>query len=116
VPIYEYECKKCEHSFDLIHSYKDEEAKPCEVCGSRETFKVIHAPGVVFKGEGFYCNDEKKDRREATKKKFEKDKYLSPEARGDANSYKNKTTGYTSKVKSKNDKDKEKKKTTNKKT
>ena len=83
MPIYEYECRKCGHNFDLIHSYKDESEKPCESCQSLDTFKVIHAPGMVFKGEGFYVNDTKASSKEAVKKKFEKHRYQTPEQRGE---------------------------------
>jgi putative FmdB family regulatory protein len=92
MPIYEYECRDCGHSFDLIHSYKDEEVKPCESCQSPDTYKVIHSPAVQFKGQGFYINDSRSDAKEAVKKKFEGNKYQTPEQRGDT-SGKNMTTG-----------------------
>lgn len=92
MPIYEYECRKCGHNFDLMHSYKDESEKECESCQSLDTFKVIHAPAVQFKGEGFYLNDKDADAKEAIKRKFEGKRYQTPEQRGETR-YKDKVTG-----------------------
>lgn len=92
MPIYEYECRSCGHSFDLIHSYKDTDDKPCESCQSPDTYKVIHSPAVQFKGEGFYVNEASKDAKEAIKRKFEGKRYQTPEQRGET-VYKNKITG-----------------------
>lgn len=103
MPIYEYECKQCEHRFDAIHSYKDEDGRDCESCGSSDTYKIIHAPGVTFKGQGFYINDSRMDAKEAIKKKFEGKRYQTPDQRGDTERYNNATTGFGGTKKHKKD-------------
>lgn len=58
VPRYEYKCKKCEKSFDVIHGV-DDKVKDCKFCGS-EVRRVFHPIGIVFKGSGFYATDSRK--------------------------------------------------------
>ncbi len=42
MPIYEYECEKCQHKFEtLVFKSDAEEQKPCPCCGSFETHKLI---------------------------------------------------------------------------
>ena len=57
MPTYEYECKKCGHSFDVFQSMKDEPLKVCPECG-KELRRIINGgTGVIFKGAGFYVTD-----------------------------------------------------------
>jgi len=42
MPIYEYECKSCGHSFERIMKV-GEEAPACPACGERETKKRVAA-------------------------------------------------------------------------
>jgi len=58
MPIYEYECKKCGHRFDVMQSFNDEPVKTCESNGCRgRVRKVISPPAIIFKGSGFHVND-----------------------------------------------------------
>lgn len=48
-------CEKCgQIYFDVENNYQY-----CPKCGS-ELKRVYTAPGISFKGEGFYCNDKEK--------------------------------------------------------
>ena len=57
MPTYEYTCKKCGQSFDIVQSFSDKPLKkhPGECGGPVQ--KVFHASGIVFKGSGFYVTD-----------------------------------------------------------
>ena len=56
MPLYEYQCKKCGHRFELIQSFSAEPAKECPVCKG-EVEKLISASAILFKGSGFYSTD-----------------------------------------------------------
>src|ERR1700753_321184 len=57
MPLYEYQCKKCGHRFELIQSFSAEDPKECPVChGPVE--RLISTPArAQFKGSGFYTTD-----------------------------------------------------------
>lgn len=56
MPIYEYECLDCGVHFERIQRFSD---PPIEECpnGHRRVRRVFHAPGIIFKGSGFYTTD-----------------------------------------------------------
>ena len=57
MPLYEYQCKKCGHRFELIQSFSAEDAKECPVCQG-EVERLISTPARPhFKGSGFYSTD-----------------------------------------------------------
>lgn len=58
MPLYAYHCPTCGHEFDARHKI-DDPAPDCPACGA-EVVKVYHAPRVVYKGDGFYTNDNRK--------------------------------------------------------
>lgn len=54
MPTYEYKCNGCEHLFEINRSYNERETHiTCPLCGLDST-RVYSAPGVQFKGTGFY--------------------------------------------------------------
>lgn len=55
MPVYEYQCVKNGHRFDLYQTV-GAEAPACPVCGSA-TRKVYSSVGLIFKGSGFHVND-----------------------------------------------------------
>ncbi len=58
MPIYEYKCTICEEHFEVEQSIKANTLKTIK--GDDHTHKVkkvFHAPGISFKGDGFYKND-----------------------------------------------------------
>jgi len=57
MPLYEYQCKKCGHRFELIQSYSAADPKECPVCQG-EVERLISTPARPhFKGSGFYSTD-----------------------------------------------------------
>ncbi len=75
MPTYLYECEKCGR-FEEFQKITDEPLKKCPQCGGKVK-RIIGAPGIVFKGSGFYVNDSKKtnkSRKGAKAKSSEKEK------------------------------------------
>lgn len=58
MPTYEYKCKDCDTTFEVVHGINDS-VESCESCGGKVR-KVFHPIGVIFKGSGFYATDSKK--------------------------------------------------------
>tara|TARA_B100000315_G_scaffold256950_1_gene304288 strand:- start:222 stop:641 length:420 start_codon:yes stop_codon:yes gene_type:complete len=56
MPLYEYSCNKCGHRFELIQKFSDQPITKCEQCSGKVT-KLISAPGLSFKGTGWYITD-----------------------------------------------------------
>jgi len=56
VPIYEYRCDECGHSFDILQRMSDDPLVTCEKCGGMLR-KVLHPVAIHFKGSGFYTTD-----------------------------------------------------------
>lgn len=56
MPIYEYQCQKCEKHIEKRQSVSDEPLKVCEECGG-ELVKKISLSGFQFKGAGWYVTD-----------------------------------------------------------
>lgn len=56
MPTYEYECTSCGHRFDVVQKFSDAALTTCDECEGALR-KLISAPGIVFKGGGFYKTD-----------------------------------------------------------
>lgn len=56
MPLYEYRCKQCARVFEVIQKFADEPVKTDPECGG-EVERLISAPGLHFKGSGFYITD-----------------------------------------------------------
>lgn len=57
MPIYEYQCKACEHVFDVLQKLSDEPLTYCPECGKPELRKLLSAPNFRLKGGGWYETD-----------------------------------------------------------
>ena len=55
MPTYLYECDECGR-FEKMQGINEEALEECPECG-RDVKRIIGAPGIVFKGSGFYCTD-----------------------------------------------------------
>jgi putative FmdB family regulatory protein len=56
VPTYDYQCRSCGHTIEVIHSMTEEGPRTCERCGG-ELRRVLYPTGIIFKGSGFYKTD-----------------------------------------------------------
>jgi putative FmdB family regulatory protein len=65
VPTYEYRCKACGHDLEVVQSFTDDPLTTCEACGG-ELRKLFGAPGIAFKGSGFYKTDSRGSKKSAT--------------------------------------------------
>ncbi|HEY3704473.1 MAG TPA: zinc ribbon domain-containing protein [Terracidiphilus sp.] len=56
MPLYEYRCTSCGHSFEKIQKVADAPETACPKCGG-ELIRPLTAPALQFKGAGWYVND-----------------------------------------------------------
>lgn len=56
MPIYEYKCRKCRKTFEVLQKINDTAVRQCLECGG-EVDKVISSPAIQFKGSGWYITD-----------------------------------------------------------
>ena len=56
MPMYEYRCTACGHSFEKIQSFSAQPEKECPKCGG-ELIRPVTAPALRFAGAGWYVND-----------------------------------------------------------
>jgi putative FmdB family regulatory protein len=56
MPTYEYACRACGHTFEIVQKMSDDSLTICPECGG-ELRKVFAPPTITFKGSGFYATD-----------------------------------------------------------
>jgi putative FmdB family regulatory protein len=56
VPTYDYQCRSCGNTTEVIHSMLEEGPTTCEICGG-QLRRVFYPTGIIFKGTGFYKTD-----------------------------------------------------------
>jgi putative FmdB family regulatory protein len=56
MPLYEYECFVCGHSFERIRKVADASAVSCSECGGKVR-RLLGVPALQFKGSGWYVTD-----------------------------------------------------------
>ena len=56
MPLYEYKCETCHHQFEVQQKFSDPLIDTCIQCG-KGVRKLISAPGIMFKGSGWYVTD-----------------------------------------------------------
>jgi len=57
MPIYEYQCKQCDHQFDTLQNLSDKPLRKCPECGKLKLTKLVSAAGFRLKGGGWYETD-----------------------------------------------------------
>jgi putative FmdB family regulatory protein len=57
MPIYEYTCDSCEHTFDALQKMTDPKLVDCPECGKASLRKLLSAPKFRLKGAGWYETD-----------------------------------------------------------
>lgn len=61
MPIYEYACKKCDHTLDALQKIAEAALVDCPACGEPSLKRLLSAPRFRLKGQGWYETDFKKD-------------------------------------------------------
>jgi putative FmdB family regulatory protein len=56
VPLYEYECTKCQYRFERLQKFSDPPASECPIC-TAPVSQLLSAPAIQFKGSGWYVTD-----------------------------------------------------------
>lgn len=56
MPLYEYLCKTCGHSFEVLQKFSDPSLFDCLQCGEKSE-RILSAPSIRFKGSGWYITD-----------------------------------------------------------
>ena len=56
MPLYEYQCDKCAHRFEVIQKFSDAPIEVCPKCGG-PVKKLLSSPAIQFKGSGWYITD-----------------------------------------------------------
>ena len=57
MPLYEYQCDKCAHRFEVIQKFSDAPIDVCPKCGGGPVMKLLSSPAIQFKGTGWYITD-----------------------------------------------------------
>jgi putative FmdB family regulatory protein len=73
LPIYEYRCAQCDHQYERKEGFDAPAEQACPEC-SGQAGRILHAPGIVFKGPGFYITDNRRDDGRGSEKDGEKEK------------------------------------------
>jgi putative FmdB family regulatory protein len=56
MPLYEYECTKCNHQTEIFQSITDKPITKCELCNGKMK-KLISQSSFHLKGSGWYVTD-----------------------------------------------------------
>lgn len=91
MPIYEYQCHACHHTFDARQKMSDEPLKECPECGQNTVNKLVSAAGFQLKGTGWYVTDFKDQSKKAPEKAPEKAAQSSQPAQKESKSQKTAT-------------------------
>lgn len=59
MPLYEYECPKCEKILEVIQKFSDPPISSCPTCGGSVS-KLLSKTSFQLKGGGWYVTDYKK--------------------------------------------------------
>jgi putative FmdB family regulatory protein len=90
MPIYEYQCSKCEHQLEAIQKFSDAPLTDCPACHEPALKKLVSAASFRLKGGGWYETDFKKEGR---KQLAESDSAASTPAATDSSGTGNAATG-----------------------
>jgi len=66
VPTYEYQCEKCQRTFEVRQRITEAPLSVCDACGGRVKRLLSPAP-FILKGEGWYVTDYPSEARKKAK-------------------------------------------------
>lgn len=52
MPIFDYRCKQCGHTFDALQKLGEAPLRKCPECGKAALEKLVSAPALQVKGSG----------------------------------------------------------------
>ena len=61
MPFYEYQCRACGETTEVLQKISDPPLKKCPSCGKSQLAKLVSAPVFRLKGGGWYETDFKSD-------------------------------------------------------
>jgi putative FmdB family regulatory protein len=61
MPTYDYICLSCGHAFEVFKSIHDDSVQNCPKCSGETRKRIGGGAGLLFKGNGFYITDYKKN-------------------------------------------------------
>lgn len=73
MPLYEYQCKACGESTELLQKISDDPATTCPHCQKDQLVKQISSTSFQLKGSGWYVTDFKDKPKDKPQSKPEKD-------------------------------------------
>jgi putative FmdB family regulatory protein len=88
MPIYEYECQKCNARQEVYQKASDKPPKKCAKCGGKLE-RMISAPAIQFKGSGWYVTDYAGGSKKAAEK-AEREATVTPDQKSDKSEKKTK--------------------------
>ncbi|MEE9432573.1 MAG: FmdB family zinc ribbon protein [Melioribacteraceae bacterium] len=65
MPTYDYECLKCNHTFEEFQKMSDDVLTKCPECKGKLKRLIGAGLGPIFKGSGFYQTDYKNSPKKA---------------------------------------------------
>jgi putative FmdB family regulatory protein len=57
MPIFDYQCTACGHTFDVLQKVGEGVLRKCPECGKLKLKKLLAAPNFHLKGSGWYKTD-----------------------------------------------------------
>ena len=74
MPTYNYKCFKCDIEFEVFQNINDDKIVDCIKCDAKKSVNrlITGGTGIIFKGDGFYITDYKKNKKEEQKPKKDK--------------------------------------------
>ncbi|MCA1574411.1 MAG: zinc ribbon domain-containing protein [Acidobacteria bacterium] len=83
MPIYEFECQKCNAHTEIFQKMSDKPPIKCDKCGGRLE-KQVSASAIQFKGSGWYVTDYAGNGKKAAEKAESEAASASDKAAGDS--------------------------------
>src|SRR5690606_14372302 len=63
MPIYEYQCRECDHRLEALQKISDSPLKTCPACQGEGLMRLVSASSFRLKGGGWYETDFKTGNR-----------------------------------------------------
>ena len=63
MPIYEYQCERCQHALEAMQKLSEPPLEKCPACQYPELRKLVSAAAFKLTGTGWYVTDFKHDKK-----------------------------------------------------